>query len=247
MVLYDEFCESLGVMSTGSIDFEGRVVPIEWFTYLCDDQGNPDFPSIFVLCDIVYWYRPYHLRNQDTGKTMGYGKKFKGSFLKKTYQYYLDSLGLTIQQVLTALSNLESRGLIECHDGEVPSNGALFIELFPDAVQSITSIDSYPSYFQERADLKEGYPMLKNHLSVGSTSGPHALGDRYPSFKSTVFTDRTRLSAQQASVADKGGLSQPSTEQASSGLSGESDLNLLDSSDFFLKEDTSKQIRYCVH
>src|SRR3972149_5329615 len=67
-------------MSTGSavvdqfatMAFEGNTTPPSWYRHIRfqeDKKGNvkPDPIAVTLLADIVYWYRPYTPRDENTG------------------------------------------------------------------------------------------------------------------------------------------------------------------------------------
>ncbi len=74
------------VKTIGTINFEGNIIPIEWLTHIRLPNNKPDLISIFLLSDIVYWYRPTTLRDEISGKITGYKKKFKSDLLQKGYK-----------------------------------------------------------------------------------------------------------------------------------------------------------------
>ena len=101
------------VMALKDLHLEGNIIPMEWFAHLKFDSGKPDMNAILILSDIVYWYRPVVVRDEQTGMVTGYRKKFKSDLLQKSYQHYADLFGLSKRQVSDAIIRLEERGLVK--------------------------------------------------------------------------------------------------------------------------------------
>ena len=101
------------VMALKDLHLEGNIIPMEWFAHLKFDSGKPDMNAILILSDIVYWYRPVVVRDEQTSMVTGYRKKFKSDLLQKSYQHYADLFGLSKRQVSDAIIRLEERGLIK--------------------------------------------------------------------------------------------------------------------------------------
>ena len=100
------------VAAMKEIHLEGNIIPMEWFVHLKFDSGKPDMNAILILSDIVYWYRPVIVRDEQTGMVTGYRKKFKSDLLQKSYQQYADLFGLSKRQVSDAIIRLEEKGLV---------------------------------------------------------------------------------------------------------------------------------------
>ncbi|MBL9029318.1 MAG: hypothetical protein JNK42_02465, partial [Caedimonas sp.] len=64
-----------------NLHLEGNIIPMEWFGHLKFGSGKPDMNAILILSDIVYWYRPVVVRDEQTGMVRGYRKKFKSDLL----------------------------------------------------------------------------------------------------------------------------------------------------------------------
>jgi len=104
---------SPAVETMKNLHLEGNIIPMEWFVHLKFDSGKPDMNAILILSDIVYWYRPVVVRDEQTGMVTGYRKKFKSDLLQKSYQHYADLFGLSKRQVSDAIIRLEEKGLIK--------------------------------------------------------------------------------------------------------------------------------------
>ncbi len=131
------------VKNIGSLNFEGNVTPIEWFSHIRLPNNKPDLVSIILLSDIVYWYRPTTLRDECSGKIISYRKKFKSDLLQKSYNDLEDLFRLTKDQIKKSLQRLEQLNLIKRVFRHINSQGSslanvMFIQIFPEQISKIT-------------------------------------------------------------------------------------------------------------
>jgi len=96
-----------------NVDFNGNVIHSLWFKTIVKENGKADLVAINILADIVYWYRPTPVRDEETGKVIGYRKKFKADLLQRNYDSYADQFGLSKRQVTDAFARLEKLGIIQ--------------------------------------------------------------------------------------------------------------------------------------
>jgi len=94
-------------------EMRGNVIPMEWLNHIKRESGNVDTVAVLLLSDIVYWYRPIEVRDEETGRVLGYRKRYKADKLQRSYDYYAELCSLGKSQVRRALKNLERLGLIE--------------------------------------------------------------------------------------------------------------------------------------
>ena len=127
----------------GKINFEGTVIPHNWFNAIKFNNGKPDVVAIVLLSEIVYWYRPAIIKDELTGRIKEIRKRFKADLLQRSYESFAEQFGFTKRQVKDALKRLEDAGLIAKEfrnirvDGKVLAN-VLFIRLNPQKVLEIT-------------------------------------------------------------------------------------------------------------
>jgi hypothetical protein len=139
------------VMALTGVEFVGNIIPHSWYNApelrlpigKRETRGKPDLVAMMILADIVYWYRPIEIRDEDTGRHIGYRKKFKGEMLQRSYQAFADLFGFTKFQVADATDRLEDKALIKKHFltvnvGGVKLGNVLFVQLFADKVIEIT-------------------------------------------------------------------------------------------------------------
>lgn len=128
------------VDAIGQMDFSGSLIPHSWLYSITLDSGRPDMNAIFVLAEIVYWYRPSVSVNED-GKAV-WKKKFWKEYLQKSIRELATKLNLSYDQVKLALVRLEKRGLIVKHLKTEIINGrkygnVLYIEPVPEKLQEL--------------------------------------------------------------------------------------------------------------
>ena len=131
------------VLEISNINFEGNIIPIEWFQHLKLDNGKTDMNSIILLSDIVYWYRPTTIRNETTGQPIGYKKKFRADLLQRGYKDFEALFNLSREQIKNALQRLEKFGLIKRVFRNLQVQGStianvMYIQIFPAKVREIT-------------------------------------------------------------------------------------------------------------
>lgn len=154
------------VLAMGEIHLEGNVIPQSWYQHLKLDTGRPDMESIIILSEIVYWYRPTYVRNEQTGSIEGVTKKFSGDALQRSKKSFADQFGFSEKKVQESLARLEKDGLItrdyrtvKILDGVQMSN-VLFIKIHPEKIKAISFQKSH-SYGR---NLPDPYPKSTSEL-----------------------------------------------------------------------------------
>ncbi|MDV2468875.1 hypothetical protein QR674_07745 [Acinetobacter chinensis] len=133
------------VDQVGSLHLEGNIIPANWFQIFKKSDGKPDVNAIVLLSEIVYWYRPTVVRDEDSGQIVRVKKKFKADLLQRSYQSFSDQFGFSKQQITDALGRLESFGVIKRHFRTVEANSrkynnVLFIELITPVLFEVTTL-----------------------------------------------------------------------------------------------------------
>lgn len=135
------------VAAVAQMNFTGNVIPQAWFKTITRDNGKPNLSAIVILSDIVYWYRPTEQRDEQTGQTVGYTKKFKADMLQRSYSQLAEQFGISKREATNAVAELEKIGVIKRHLRTIDVNGmkmsnVLFIELIPEVLYNVTFPDS---------------------------------------------------------------------------------------------------------
>ncbi len=142
------------VDAMGKINITGNVIPQIWYNTITRPNGKPYLLAISLLSDIVYWYRPSEVRDENSGQLIGWRKRFHGDLLQRSYQQYADLYGESKRSVKAALDRLEELGVIEKHFRDVTcDNGAvlinvMYISLHADILRKLT----YPEMINVSAD-----------------------------------------------------------------------------------------------
>jgi len=142
------------VLAVAQMAFEGHVIPHTWYdhiTYTTDGGAERvDLQAIIILSDIVYWYRPKRVMDEETGKLLRLERRFSADKLQRNYQQLSEQFGLSKNQAARAVKRLRDLGLVtmefrtvETSKGNIPN--VLFLEPVPERLAEIT----YP--FSERA------------------------------------------------------------------------------------------------
>lgn len=126
-----------------AIPLEGNLIPHNWFNVIKLHNGKPDIVAMVILSEIVFWYRPTAVKDEDTGAFLGYRKKYRADKLQRSYDKFSDQFGLSKKQIREAFKRLEDIGVIERDFRDMKVKGkhlssVLFIGLFPDKLLEIS-------------------------------------------------------------------------------------------------------------
>ena len=132
------------VDKVGEMHFSGNIIPMNWFRTILRENGKPYMLAIIILSEILYWFRPQEIRDEQTGLVTGYKKKFKEDALSKNYQQFADLFGESKRAVKAALEKLEDMGIITREfrnlkfDNGMILNNVLYIYLNEDKLYEVT-------------------------------------------------------------------------------------------------------------
>ena len=128
------------------IAFTGNIIPQNWYKiFVKRDLKNPKphLLAINVLADIVYWYRPVEIRDEQTGAVIGYRKKFGGDLLQRSYAQIAEQFGCSIGQAKDAIVFLEEMGVVRREFRTIEAKGMkynniLFLDLDAKRLRELT-------------------------------------------------------------------------------------------------------------
>jgi len=105
------------VKSIGQIAgmIEGNVTPHVWYhrSEFMTPAGRPDHNLITAIADILYWYRPQQVRDEENGGVfVGWARKFQRDMLQYNYEERAEVFGMTKRQMQDACTLAAKRGLI---------------------------------------------------------------------------------------------------------------------------------------
>lgn len=95
------------VDALAEMNISGNVTPVNWYKTILRENSKPYLLAICVLSEIVYWYRPVEVRDEHSGMTIGYRKKFREDLLQKTYNDFAEQFGESRRSVKAAFDRLE--------------------------------------------------------------------------------------------------------------------------------------------
>lgn len=164
---------------------QGLVIPYTWFQTIQLNE-KPYMPAIVILAEVVYWYRPSIIRDEVTGRVLGYKKKFKKDLLQKSRRGFVETFGLTKDQVYKGIKFLEDLGVIKNHLRNFEENGQTlnnvrFIELNYEILRKLT------------------YPIVSEREGVVSEregSRPQTIGVSSPDETNTEITNTKTTSTE---------------------------------------------------
>ena len=135
------------VDAMAEINITGNVTPQIWYKTILRENGKPYLLAIAILSDIVYWYRPMEIRDEQNGGTIGWKRKFKSDLLQKSYRHYAEQFGESIRSIEAAMKHLQSIGVVtrvardvRTEDGAMLYN-VTFLQLNVEQLYELT----YPS------------------------------------------------------------------------------------------------------
>jgi uncharacterized phage protein (TIGR02220 family) len=176
----------------GKINFEGTVIPHNWFNSIKFENGKPDVVAIVLLSEIVYWYRPMIVKDELTGLIKEVRKRFKADLLQRSYDSFAEQFGFTKRQVKDALKRLEDTGLIEREfrnihvDGKVFAN-VLFIRLNPEKVLEITFGQGGMTLERQGCDVETSGVLRSNVRGCDVRTS-----DKYRDYNTEITTENTK-------------------------------------------------------
>jgi hypothetical protein len=161
----------------GKMNFTGNIIPETWYYTIVSPSGKVNSNAINILADIVYWYRPTEVR-EENGNSVKFVKKFKDDdFVQKSYDQLCKKFNLSQKQVRECLKLLESLGVVKRHFRNIRTSmgccsNVMYIELIPEVLEKLTFPEICPSSDEENMDdpmcqgilpKKETYPSEENN------------------------------------------------------------------------------------
>lgn len=165
----------------GEMNFKGNIIHEAWYSTIRKKNNKAYILAILILSEIVYWYRPREERDEESGCTVCWKKRFQGDKLKKSYDSLAEKFGSTKDAVRDAVSFLCSLGVIDREfrtvtlaDGTRLGN-VMFLGLEPEMLYRLTYpedvSDDDGSDKPEIADNDDGDTLsVKNPIGVGEKS-----------------------------------------------------------------------------
>ena len=210
-----------GIYSTGNaivdenakLNISGNVIPQMWYRTIIRESGKPNLTAIIILADIVYWYKPTELRDENSGQVVAVKKKFKADLLQRSYQQISEQFVISKKEATNAIIFLEKLGVVKRIFRTVNINGlvvnnVLYLELNVQRLRQLTypqdNINCPPSFERERGEVqKEEIPTMEGTVGEISTCET-----------GSVSLKRERVSPLEEIPAAFGGMDLPFGEEA---------------------------------
>lgn len=145
------------VMKIGKLNLKGNVIDNGWFAALTHESGKPNLVAIILLSEIVYWYKPTEVRNEETGAFLGYKKKFKADKFQRSYSAFAQQFGFSKKQVKDACNFLKDKQLITIELRTIEVNGQKY--------NNVMYIEPVPENIEKISGFNKQYIKAKNHES----------------------------------------------------------------------------------
>ncbi|ALA26061.1 hypothetical protein [Piscirickettsia salmonis] len=185
------------VAAIGEMHFAGLTLPETWFNVITTVNAKPDIDAILILAEIISWYRPIESRCPDSGRLIGYKRRFPLHKLQRSYKELGDKFAISSKRTADAISRLVAMGLITL---EVQVEGIknkqverLFFEPVPSTIHHISChTQTMPEYIYrtpksaEELDLKAPKPQ-KKASSIAFDTFWEAYPDGFRDSRSTMF------------------------------------------------------------
>jgi hypothetical protein len=173
---------SPAVQAIGQIYFEGDVIPHAWYQspLLKLKNGKANLTAIVLLADVVYWYRPTLIRDEQTGRVVETRQKFHADKLQVSYDAWAERFGLTKRQAQDAFAFLKSKGLVSIELRTVLTGGR--------RIPNVVFIEPAVNKIKEISQLLGGVT-LKRDISPGKTGNASRSKARYRPVKRETYTD----------------------------------------------------------
>ena len=177
------------------IALEGNVIPMSWFkTIKKAPNGRVNLLAVNLLGDIVYWYRPTVLRDEDTNEVVSKSKRFKADKLQRSYSQIMEMFGVKDKDtVKDAVDLLVELGLITrefrtIEVGKVKMNNVMFLEPVPAKIREIsyrvnrvkTPMGENPPHLppKNRGSLPPKNPQTNTSITSSTNSIPLGIENR---------------------------------------------------------------------
>lgn len=133
------------VIEIGKMELQGTLVDDGWIEALKYDNGKTNLNAVMILAEIVYWHKPSVVKDEVTGRVLGYKKKFKADKLQKSYEALGDRFGLTKRQAKLACDYLREKKLLEIEFrtikyGDTVCNNVMYVDLNVENLKKITGL-----------------------------------------------------------------------------------------------------------
>ena len=172
----------------------GNITPHDWYEKFTNSRGRPDLSLISVLSEIVYWYRPKRIKDNQTGD-ITYINKFLGDAWQTSYEHFEKKFGFNREKLRRIFVKLEQIGICYREFRNVKLRGQtynnrLFIHLSSQFLSSYTNNKKFAELKTHENHVKPDFSALKRE-----EGSPHFRGDPIDNEnKNNIFKNRSTKS-----------------------------------------------------
>lgn len=179
----NQFTGNSIVDEVGQMHFSGNVIPEAWYQTITDEKGKVQMPAILILSEIVYWYRPSEIRNEEDGSTI-FKKRFHDDYLQLSYERISAKFNISKRNAKDYVVFLEKLGVIP---------NVLYIELIPERLKELTYPDNGSPVSDTSAirDISIEKPRDVSQESVTSVSKTGETNTNNTTQTTTMITSST--------------------------------------------------------
>jgi hypothetical protein len=172
----------------------GNITPHDWYEKFTNSRGRPDLSLISVLSEIVYWYRPKRIKDNQTGN-FNYINKFIGDAWQTSYEHFEKKFGFNREKLRRIFVKLEQMGICYREFRNVKLRGQtynnrLFIHLSSQFLSSYANNKKFAELKTYENHVKPDFSALKRE-----EGSPHFRGDHIDNEnKNNIFKNRSTKS-----------------------------------------------------
>jgi len=173
----------------------GNITPNDWYEKFTNSRGKPDLSLISVLSEIIYWYRPKRMKDNQTGN-ITYVNKFLGDAWQTSYEHFEKKFGFNREKLRRIFVKLEQIGICYREFRNVKLRGQtynnrLFIHLSSQFLISCTENKKFTEPQTQKNHVNTDFSMPKR-----GGGSPHFGGDYLidKENKNNIFKNRSRES-----------------------------------------------------
>ena len=170
----------------------GNITPNDWYEKFTNNRGRPDLSLISVLAEIVYWYRPKKVKDNQTGD-ITYVNKFLGDAWQTSYEHFEKKFGFNREKLRRIFVKLEQMGICYREFRNVKLRGQtynnrLFIHLSPHFLSSYADNKKFTELKTINNPVKPDFSAPKKEGGSPHFRGDHIIDDQN---KNNIFKNRS--------------------------------------------------------
>jgi len=170
----------------------GNITPHDWYEKFTNSRGRPDLSLISILSEIVYWYRPKKVKDNQTGNVI-YVNKFLGDAWQTSYEHFEKKFGFNREKLRRIFVKLEQMGVCSREFRNVKLRGQtynnrLFIHLSSEFLDSCIDNKKFAELKTHENYVKPEFPASKRGEGSPHFRGDHLIDNEN---KNNIFKNRS--------------------------------------------------------